>query len=262
MKYPNFSVIIIFKDYDSMKKCSKSVLRSVSYLNEPQNYEILTSDSPNKSRARNDLCRKAKGEILVFIDSDALATDFWLHEILKPFQDPNICVVGGCHILKQDADFNEVMADKILCFPLATWKSAARYSVKGKIRVTDESELSSCNLAIRKQVFLKAGGFPVDIIPCEENVLLNRIESQGYKMVYNPLSIVFHARDPLFLPYARKMFYYAHGRALMMKKGKGSLKMFPKLSLEILYFIVGLCLHYISYISGLIYGLIYNFIYH
>lgn len=254
-----FSVIVIFKEEtEEVKRCLESVRESAKYLSpfDPETFEILTSTKDNKSFARNELCNKAKGRIFVFLDSDAEATDYWLHELLKPFKDSKVGVVGGCHIIRNDASKREELADKILAFPFATWKSSARYKVSGKIRVTDESELTSCNLAIRNEAFFDAGGFPIDLIPCEENALLNRIQSKGWKMIYNPLAIVFHNRDELFIPHFKKIFYYATGRGKMFRNGVGGIKFIPKPSSEIFILGIGLLVHYIAYLSGLFYGFI------
>lgn len=249
------SIILIYKRVnEDVMACIHSIHNSALHLNPVMPYELLRSTKPNKSYARNWLCQKARGEILVFIDSDAQATDFWLHELLKPFADVDVAVVGGCNLLRQDANKNEELADKILGFPLATWKSSSRYRVCGKLREVDESELTSCNMAVRKRVFLEAGGFPMEFIPCEENVLLNNIASLGYKMIYNPLAIVFHRRDELFKPYLSKIFYYAKGRGKMWKQGKGRIKFFPKPSFELFKLGLGFFMHYIVYISGLVWG--------
>jgi len=251
------SFIVIFREVNKdVRDCLESVNRSIGFLNPHEDFEVLTSTRNNKSLARNDLCSQAVGDILVFIDSDAKATDSWIHELLKPFKDESVGVVGGCNIIKPDATKREELSDKILSFPFATWKSSSRYRVSGKMRFTDESELTSCNLAIRKKAFDESGGFPVDVIPCEENVLLNNIESKGWKMVYNPLAIVFHSRDELFFPHCRKIFYYAMGRGKMWKKGGGGIKFIPKPSWETMYLFFGLILHYMSYFSGLVYGLL------
>ena len=250
-----FSVIVIFREEtDEVKLCLDSIDNSASFIADP--YEILTSTKDNKSLARNELCERAEGEILVFLDDDAQATDYWLHELLKPFKDPKVGVVGGCHIIKPTASKMEEMADKILSFPLATWKSSARYKVSGKMRETDESELTSCNLAIRKEAFMESGGFPLDMIPCEENVLMNRIQEKGWKLIYNPLAIVFHSRDELFYPHFKKIFYYAKGRGKMIVKGEGGIKFIPRPSSEMLFFGLGLIIHYVAYGLGLIYGMI------
>lgn len=255
------SVIIIYQESSAqVDACIASVEAScqLAGLSKDQ-YQVLCSNLPNKSVARNKLCKRAAGTILAFIDSDALATDFWVHELLKTFRDcARVAVVGGPNILHTwfQASREEMLADKLLTSTLATWKSAARYRVSGVERRVDESELTSCNLAIRKDVFSEVGGFPADCIPCEENVLLNKIEKKGHFLMYNPLAIVFHNRAPLVKPHLRKIFYYATGRGKMMRKGIGGMKMIPIPNVD--YIILGVCLvlHYIAYISGLVWGYI------
>lgn len=257
------SVIVIYQlESKQVDMCIESIERS--FLHVEQQCEILCSDEPNKSVARNNLAKEATGDILVFIDSDAEATDFWLHELLKPFDIfSDLGAVGGPNILGQRASHREALADKILTSPLATWKSSSRYKMAGKQRFVNESELTSCNLAIRRSVFLSVGGYPPDVIPCEENVLLNNIEKAGYKLMYNPLAIVFHNRAALFWPHLRKIFFYATGRGVMIRKRKGGLTLFPKPNTEDLfvdYWILGIAffLHYLAYVSGLIWGLLKN----
>lgn len=254
------SIIIIYQHHSTqLNECIKSVMDSCRFANLSQDqFEIIPSNIPNKSRARNDACRRATGKILVFIDSDARATDFWIHELLKPFSNPrfNAGCVGGPNILGSFATHREVLADRLLTSNIATWKSSSRYKVTGKQRIVDESELTSCNLAVSRTAFWKAGGFPLDCIPCEENVLLNRIQENGSLLIYNPLAIVIHNRAPLLKPHLQKIFYYATGRGLMIKRGQGGIKMFPKLSLDYIYLGVGLVLHYIVYVAGLIWGLL------
>lgn len=251
------SVIVIYQgSYRQIYPCLHSIERSMKFLDSEIECEVLTSKKPNKSVARNKLAKKAKGDILVFIDSDAEATDFWLHELLKPFDSVAVGAVGGPNILGFNATHREALADRILTSYFATWKSCSRYRVTGKLRLVNESELTSCNLAVRKEVFLSVGGFPPDVIPCEENVLLNNIETAGYALMYNPLAIVTHNRAGLFLPHLRKIFFYATGRGLMMKRGKGGIKLLPKFSFDYLFLGIGFILHYLAYVAGVIWGLL------
>ena len=47
------------------------------------------------SGARNTAGALASGEIIVFLDDDARATETWLEELVKPFDDPHVVGVGG-----------------------------------------------------------------------------------------------------------------------------------------------------------------------
>jgi GT2 family glycosyltransferase len=218
-------------------------------------HEILVSSEGSKSFCRNELAKKAKGEILVFFDDDVEIRENTISELLMPFDTfKNVGVVGGVNVTFPDASSSEKLSGRLLSLPFVTFKSSSRYTPKGTPRETDESEIQSCVMAVSKEAFVKAGGFPLDIIPAEENALVNSIQKLGYKVIYNPFAIVYHRRPKLYREYARTMFNYAYGRGLLIRKHKGSLKMFHKPSKDWLKLTLGVIVHYVSYISGLIWG--------
>jgi cellulose synthase/poly-beta-1,6-N-acetylglucosamine synthase-like glycosyltransferase len=220
-----------------------------------EDLEVLVSSKGNKSESRNEMAKKAKGDILIFLDDDIKLRGNTIEELLKPFSlFSNVGVVGGVNQTFPNASKREILAGKLLSNSIATFKSSARYTPKGGIRESDESELQSCNIAILNEAFFKAGGFPIHIIPCEENVLLNRIAKLGYKLIYNPYALVYHRRPKLFREYAKTLFDYGKGRGLMLRRGEGKPKMLPKLSADTFLLILGYCVHVISYVSGVIYG--------
>ena len=221
--------------------------------------EVLHSSDGNKSECRNMLALQARGEILLFFDDDIKLLHNTVDELLLPFtmnEFINVGIVGGCNIAFPDANEREKMAGKILSNGLATFRSSSRYASKGSIRLSDETEILSCNMAVLKKAFMEAGGFPLDIIPCEENVLINRIQSLGYSVIYNPLAVVYHRQPKLFKDYAKKLFDYGKGRGLMTVKGEGSLKIFRTEIKQQFILIAGYFVHIAAYCSGLIYGLL------
>jgi len=238
-------------------RCVQSVKKSVMFCGLEGETEIIVTEEPGKTKSRNDAVRNSKGEFLVFVDDDAVVTDGWLHELLKPLKNTSVGAAGGPSVLMPNAPFREVIADRILTSSIATWKSSSRYLAKGETRITDESELHSCNLAVRKTVFDLVNGFP-DIVPCEENALLNNIQKLGVKLVYTNLAVVHHNRPPLFGSYARKMFYYGTGRGKMIRRygfRAGRPRFVNPTVKSTVFFFAGLALHYVSYLSGLVWGL-------
>lgn len=217
--------------------------------------EILVSSTGSKSDARNKAAHGAQGEILVFLDDDIeLRRNFFL-EILDPFQDPNVGAVGGVNVAMPGAPFREQISASLMSSPLLWFKSAARYTPRGGIRESDESELISCCLAVRKKAFDQVGGFPLDVIPCEENVLLNRIQWMGWKIIYCPYAIVFHRRALFPGGYAKKIFGYGMGRGIMMRQNFGGKpRMIWKPSWKWPLYGLGFFIHFGSYILGVLYG--------
>lgn len=236
------------------------------YINEIKDWasvkpwvEVLVSSEGTKSTCRNELAKVAKGMYLVFLDDDVQPRYDTIYELLMPFsmyRFKNVGVVGGSNQAFPDAERMEKLAAKILANPLATFRSSSRYTPKGDIRLSDEAEVLSCNMAVLKKAFDESGGFPEDIIPCEENVLVNRIQALGYSVVYNPFAMVYHRQPKLYHDYAHKLFDYGRGRGIMMRKNEGDPVFFPKFTRDTPHLILGYIVHVISYVSGVIWGYI------
>ena len=218
--------------------------------------EIIVETVGNKSESRNHGASIAKGDILVFFDDDAELREGCMNELLKPFVDSKVGIVGGVNIAFPGVSFEEQIGASLLASPLTMFRSASRYTPRGDIRESDEAEILSAVMAVRKEAFNKAGGFPVDIIPCEENVLINNVQKAGYKVIYNPFAVVYHRRPKVFMEYFKTMFNYGKGRGKMMRHMKGGPKMLYAPTKKWPYYVIGFVGHYISYITGVIWGLI------
>ena len=215
--------------------------------------QIIVETDGSKSESRNSAVSRSKGELLFFFDSDVVLRRGFFREILDLFDFHSIGVVGGVNVsLPGETEWEEI-SSTFLSSPVFMFKSVARYTPRGRIRETNESEIIGCCMAIRREAFLEAGGFPLDVIPCEENVLIDRIQENGWKIIYNPYAIVYHKRAAFPRAYAKKIFGYGMGRGIMLKQ-KGSPKMVWRPRFRWLYYFAGFFLHYGSYFSGLIYG--------
>jgi len=217
--------------------------------------EVFTESAGSKSSARNSAAQKAKGDILVFLDDDVKLRRGFFLEILDPFSDLGVGVVGGVNVAFPDVPLREQISAVLMSSPLLWFKSSARYTPRGTTREADESEIIGCCMAIRKKAFDEAGGFPLDVIPCEENVLINRIQVLGWKVIYVPFAIVYHRRAPFPFGYARKLFGYGMGRGIMLRQKFGEKpKMIWKPSWRWLLYFLGFFIHFGAYISGVLYG--------
>ena len=59
---------------------------------------------------KNEGARQAKGDILLFVDSDCLPEEHWLRRILEPFRDPEVNIVTGNGYIDRDTFYAKTFA--------------------------------------------------------------------------------------------------------------------------------------------------------
>lgn len=176
-------------------------------------YEILVAEGTRPSRQRNLAAEQSQGDILYFLDDDSCVSADCLTQCAQAFEDLSVAVVGGPS-LTPDSDSR---LQHVIAFALtSSFGSGAmrnRYRATGQLRVTTERELILCNMAIRRDLFLAAGGFDERLYPNEENELLDRITSSGHKLVHVPTMGVMRSQRASLAAFVRQMFSYGRGRA-------------------------------------------------
>lgn len=205
---PSFSIIIA-------SKSGKSLLLERLGQNSIEDGEVIVvrGDRPGKSRNKGVMLSKA--EFLVFLDDDAIIDIDVIRRALRHFSDRRVAVVGGPNLTFNPSSVWERASGYVLSSPLGSSTMRWRYKVmKGPVEA-DERMLTSCNLIVRREAFLEAGGFPEDFFPAEESVLLHKLSKLGYVLVYDPEFVAYHRRRSL-LGHVRQVFRYAVGRAKMV----------------------------------------------
>lgn len=59
---------------------------------------------------KNEGARQAKGDILLFVDSDCLPEEHWLRRMLEPFQNPEVNIVTGNGYIDRDTFYAKTFA--------------------------------------------------------------------------------------------------------------------------------------------------------
>ncbi|MBI1841262.1 MAG: glycosyltransferase [Verrucomicrobia bacterium] len=175
--------------------------------------EVIVARGRQPSVQRNLAVREARGEILYFLDDDALPAPGNLRRALIHFQDPKTWMVGGPNICPATAPFLERVFAAVLGAWLAFLSSRARYEPVGRARSSGEKELILCNLIARKTPFLEAGGFDEALYPNEENALMDALQRKGGALIYDPEFIVERRPRPTLSAFIRMGFTYGRGRA-------------------------------------------------
>jgi glycosyltransferase involved in cell wall biosynthesis len=205
----NISVVIpVYNDEERLEKTLQSLKRQ-SF----KNFETIVVDDGSKDNSsevarkyadkviRNDTnkgpavtrnlgIKNAKADIIAFTDSDCIAKEDWLEKTNEFFKDKNNKVMMG----KTTIPKSTFVGDSIsaLGFPAGGhvgFENMWKVSAEG---YTDH--LSSCNMALRKEVFDKHGmideSFP--LAGAEDTELSYRLTKNGVKIKYNPNAVVEH----------------------------------------------------------------------
>jgi GT2 family glycosyltransferase len=185
---------------------------------------VLSSGKTGAAAARNAAAAVAGGDILAFIDDDAVASPGWIQSIHDAFKTPATLVTGGPVWPRYDPGCR--------CLPSCWWWIIGCTSV-----IPPTMRPISCNMAIRRSTFEEMGGFNADLGRVgttlsigEETDLILRIQEKYplYAVRYDPASPpVYHH-----IPRARTSWRYILTRAYHEGRGKAILRRVHPLTTE------------------------------
>jgi len=175
--------------------------------------ELLVAEGTSPGRQRNEAAQQARGEIVYFLDDDSLVVPDALQRLERHFDDPQVTAVGGPSLTPATDTLLQRAIGAVLASLLGAGGVRNRYRAVGAVREATERELILCNLAIRREPFLAAGGLDERLYPNEENELLDRLRKGGGMLLHDPeLSVERSQRESL-EAFILQMFRYGRGRA-------------------------------------------------
>jgi Glycosyl transferase family 2 len=191
---PAFEVIVV--DSDSR---TGEAIREVSLRNGARYVRL---ERPGVSLAKNVGASSATGDIVAFLDDDAIPSSSWLGHLVRPYEVPRVgCVTGR---ITPHPDFSDSGEYELLGYVRgpnspasiskenSNWFQAACF---GGIGI-------SPNLSIRKFVYARWAGFNerlgsgTPIVGNEEGKAFVDIVRLGYSIQYAPEALVFHPVPP------------------------------------------------------------------
>ncbi|MDX2080265.1 MAG: glycosyltransferase [Terrimicrobiaceae bacterium] len=201
--YPKASVVVC--SYNGAKTLDRC-LESLKHVDYPD-YEVILVDDGSKdntqeiaarhpwivnirqenkglSYARNVGARAAKGEVIVYTDSDCMADPDWLYYLIGTLLSGDYAGVGGPNISP----------------PAENWVQACVAAAPGgpsHVLLTDvvAEHIPGCNMAFHRWAFEQVGGFDPEYRKAGDDVdFCWRLQQSGGVIAFSPAAIVWHYR--------------------------------------------------------------------
>jgi rhamnosyltransferase len=154
-------------------------------------------------RTRDQSLNMVSGEIVVFLTQDAyLFDENSLQKLVSALRENSVWAAFGRQIPRIDAPLREVFA--------------RNFNYPAESRVVDFEDLSRLGIktfffsdvfsAIKKEAYMKVGGFPSSIVTGEDMVLAAKIIRAGGKVAYVSDAMVWHSHDFTFSQQMKRYF--------------------------------------------------------
>jgi len=204
-----FSIVIALAPYRNAEVLSS--LKNLDY--DKKKYEIIIIRGYNPSKNRNYGVKKAKGEIIYFLDDDAIVDKNILkiaENFFKKYKE--IDIVGGPQLTPKDDKFFAKMFGAAIESFWCSYKMANRYK-KGKLNLdANELSLTSANCFIKQGVFKKIKGFNARLWPGEDPEFFSRAKDNKFKIAYSPNLIIYHRRRSNLFSLLKQHYKYGNVR--------------------------------------------------
>ena len=236
-QYPSFEIIVV-----GINKKIKD------YIPKSENIRFFVSRKANASLQKNIGIKNAKGEIVAFIDDDAVARKGWLSSLMKHYDDKDVVCVGG----KVELKFPGKVPQMLRRLPPEMFKGFLGGTLLEykKPSIINKALLWGTNISFRKSVLLDIGCFDEklgrglrNLISEEERKVQMILLAKGYKLVYEPKAIVEHLvpenrlNESYFL---RRSFWQGYSEVLRVSDSQNFQELLKVSDFE------GMLLHHIS----------------
>lgn len=212
---PKVSIIIpVYNQFQYTYNCIKSILDTV----EDVPYEVIVGDDESTDKTRkitkiirgvrvninhtdhgflmncNRAAQLAKGEYVLFLNNDTQVKENWLSSLLELIESDDRIGMVGSKLIYPDGGLQEAGG--------IVWKDASGWNY-GRNQNPDMPEynyvrevdyISGASIMLRTSLWKELGGFDERFKPayCEDSDLAFQVRKAGYKVMYQPESVVVH----------------------------------------------------------------------
>jgi GT2 family glycosyltransferase/glycosyltransferase involved in cell wall biosynthesis len=207
-------IIPVFNQWDYTTKCLEAVKKNtagiiyeviivddcstdeapINLLSDPEVVYLRNTQNEGFIRVCNEGARHAKGDIYLFLNNDTEVQAGWLSAILDIFRNYNDAGIVGSMLLNSDGSLQE--AGGIIWNDGSAWNyGRGKDPLDWQYNFVREVDyVSGASLAIKAEVWKQCKGFDERYMPayCEDSDLCITVRELGYKVYYQPRSVVIH----------------------------------------------------------------------
>lgn len=212
---PLVSIVIpVYNQWEYTYSCLKSILENVHNVS----YEIIIADDVSSDETKeigkyikninlirndknqgfllncNNAAKDARGKYIVFLNNDTNVQVNWLESLVELIESDSKIGMVGSKLVYPDGKLQE--AGGIIWNDASGW-NYGRFDDPEKSEynyVKEVDYISGASIMIRKKLWENIGGFDERYIPayCEDSDLAFEVRKNGFKVMYQPQSIVIH----------------------------------------------------------------------
>lgn len=212
---PLVSIVIpVYNQFDYTYHCLESILRHSGSVS----YEILLADDcstdltkeiekiitgihviRNQTNLRfllncNNAAAQAKGKYILFLNNDTQVQADWLHPLVELMESDQTVGLTGSKLVYSNGHLQE--AGGIFWNDASAWNYGHMQNPEDPEYnyVKEVDYISGASLMIRRSLWEEIGGFDQRFVPAyyEDSDLAFEVRRHGYRVVYQPLSVVVH----------------------------------------------------------------------
>ncbi len=155
----------------------------------------------SRGHSTNFGIKKATGDLIAFTGGDCIANPFWIRELRNTIGEGTDIVAGRC-----------------INIGLESWEELDRVELYYK---GVDLSFPSANIAFKREVLESVGGFDTWFVTAEDIDLNFRSVASGFKIIYNPHSIIYHRTKATVYRFYKQAFWNGVGRKqLTLKHGR------------------------------------------
>jgi mycofactocin glycosyltransferase len=181
---------------------------------------LVNEQNHGPAYSRNRAAREARGELLAFVDSDCVAGESWLRELVGYFAWPRVAAVGGRTL----GYYTESPLDRYE-------EVASSLDIGAHLRMeaggSDTFYVPTCNLLVRRVVYAELGGLREDQRVGEDVDFCWRLRGVGHYLVYTPQGVVRHKHRANLAAMMRQRASYGTSEARLYDQHRDKRKRLP-----------------------------------